>query len=399
MITLGATQPGVTLDVAADAMFTVPVNGAQLPSAFRATIQNVGPASDTFNVTFTGVPSGFTVQDSAGSFVIPPGSVATDGIYIVPTGALPAPGTQVNFTVTVTSASNSAITASQALSFTVPAIQALTMTASPTALSTTPSTGVMSTLSLQSVGNVAVTATLAAVTDPNLTLSGLSPSITLGAGQSTTQTLTITPGANAPLSVPLSVNLTATFGSSETASASATVQVNAIQALAAVGAAASATTLGRTDIAATLSGLSGAIDTAISSCSPAAQAEVVSIRQQPDSGDERAVPGELRGDISIRRGGDFGGYLLEYRRGTDATQQRSGESEHRPSIARGISVQSRAATQLRGCAAWRLPRFSRLFCKTIRRTTNTYAEPGLASGGSHRRVEHHVPSRRERPFR
>jgi uncharacterized membrane protein len=275
LITLGATAPGVTLNVATDGEFTVPVNGAQLPSAFRATIQNTGPAADTFNVTFTGGPAGFTALDSANSYVIPPGSVAVDGIYLSPTGALPAPGTQVSFTVTVTSATNSGITASQLVSFTVPAIQALTLSASPTALSTTPGTATMSTLTLQSVGNVAVTAALSSVTDPNLTLSGLSPSITLGVGQSSTQSLTITPGANAPLSEPLNVAITAAFGSSETASASLTVQVNAVQALAAVGAAASASALGRTDIAATLSGLSGAIDTAVSSCSPAAQAEVV----------------------------------------------------------------------------------------------------------------------------
>jgi hypothetical protein len=53
------------------------------------------------------------------------------------------------------------------------------------------------------------------------------------------------------------------------------VQVNAIQALAATTAAVNAAALGRTDIASTLSGLSGAINTAISSCTPAAQQLVV----------------------------------------------------------------------------------------------------------------------------
>jgi transglutaminase-like putative cysteine protease len=199
LITLGATQPGVTLSVATDAMFTVPVNGAQLPSAFRASIQNIGPASDTFNVAVTGVPAGFTILDSATSFVIPPGSVAVDGLYLSPTGQLPAPGTQVSFTVTATSATNSAITASQLVSFTVLAIQALTLSPSPATFSTTPGTAVMSTLTLQSAGNIPVTATLSSVTDPNLTLNGLAPSTTLGVGQSSTESLTITPGANAPL--------------------------------------------------------------------------------------------------------------------------------------------------------------------------------------------------------
>ena len=115
LITLSATQPGVTLSVAVDGLLAVPVGDAQLPSAFRASIQNTGPAADTFNLTVTGVPAAFSVLESGSSFLIPPGSMATDGIYLSPVGPLPAPGTQVNFTVTVTSASNPAITVSQPL--------------------------------------------------------------------------------------------------------------------------------------------------------------------------------------------------------------------------------------------------------------------------------------------
>ena len=88
LITLSATQPGVTLSIATNSQFSVPVNGALLPSAFNATVQNTGPAADTFNLTFTGVPASFTVLDSASSLMIPPGSVATDGIYLTPTGQL-----------------------------------------------------------------------------------------------------------------------------------------------------------------------------------------------------------------------------------------------------------------------------------------------------------------------
>jgi Transglutaminase-like superfamily/LVIVD repeat len=275
LITLGATHPGVTLNVAADPTFTVPVNGAQLPSGFLATIQNTGPATDTFNVTFSGVPASFTVQDSGTGFTIPAGTIASDGIYLVPTGQLPAPGVQVSFTVTVTSATSPSVTASKLVSFTVPAVQALTLSLSPTALSTTPGTAVNSTLTLQSAGNIAVTGTLSAVADPNLSLSGLSPSVSLNAGQTSQQTLTLMPLANAPVGVPLAVNISAAFGTSQTATAALSVQLNAVQALAAVTAAGDAAALGRNDIATVLSGLSGAINTAISSCSPAAQQLVV----------------------------------------------------------------------------------------------------------------------------
>ncbi len=275
LITLSATQPGVTLSVAVDSLLAVPVGDAQLPSAFRASIQNTGPAADTFNLTVTGVPAAFSVLESGSSFLIPPGSMATDGIYLSPVGPLPAPGTQVNFTVTVTSASNPAITVSQPLQFIVPAVQAIMMSASPAMLSTTTANPVSSTLTLQSVGNVPVSATLSAATDPNLVLGGLPPSVALGVGGSATANLTITPGTNAPLSNPLLATVTATFGNSQISVAELTVQVNAVQALAASAGATAAQMLGRADIANTLSGLSGAINTALSSCSPAAQAEVV----------------------------------------------------------------------------------------------------------------------------
>ena len=154
----------------------------------------------------------------------------------------------------MTSATNSAITASQPVSFTVPAVQALTLSTSPATFSTTPGTAVNSTLTLQSAGNVPVTAALAATGDSNLSISGLSPSITLGVGQSTTQNLLITPGVNAPLTTPLNAAITATFGIQQSAPANLTIQVNALQAIAAATGASSATALGRIDIASTLSG-------------------------------------------------------------------------------------------------------------------------------------------------
>ena len=275
LITLGATPPGVTLTVNPDNIFTVPVNGAQLPSAYRAIVQNTGPAADTFNLTFGNITAGFTILDSQTAVTIPAGAIASTGIYLSPTGNLPAPGTQASFTVTAASASNASIHASQNVTFTVPAVQGLTLSASPASFSTTPGTAVQSTLTLQSTGNVAVSATLASTTDPNLSLGGLSASVNLNPGQSTTQNLTLTPLANAPLTTTLASTITATFGSSQTATANIGVQVDAVQSLSAGTGAAAAAALGRSDIATTLSGLAAAINTALSSCSSASQAQVV----------------------------------------------------------------------------------------------------------------------------
>ena len=132
-MTITPTQPGINFTVASDPQFTVPFNGAQLPTAFRATIQNLGPAADTYNLTFSNVPSGFTLLDSGTSVTVPAGQTGILGIYLQPnTGQpIPPPGTQLSFTVTATSTTNSSITQTQTETFTVPAIDAVTVTGNP----------------------------------------------------------------------------------------------------------------------------------------------------------------------------------------------------------------------------------------------------------------------------
>ena len=55
VVTVGATAPAVIVRVDPDPLFTVPFAGAQVPSAFRAVIRNLGP-TDTFALTFPTVP-------------------------------------------------------------------------------------------------------------------------------------------------------------------------------------------------------------------------------------------------------------------------------------------------------------------------------------------------------
>ena len=83
-VTITPTQPGISFAVAPDPQFTVPFNGAQLPTAFRATIQNLGPAADTYNLTFSNVPSGFTLLNSGTSVTVPAGQTGILGIYLAP---------------------------------------------------------------------------------------------------------------------------------------------------------------------------------------------------------------------------------------------------------------------------------------------------------------------------
>ena len=121
-VTITPTQPGMTFAVNPDPLFTVPYDGAQVPTAFRAVIDNTGPAADTYNLSFANVPSGFTLVSSATSDTVPAGQTGIVGIYLIPNAGsvLPAPGTPLSFQVTATSTSNPAITQTVTESFTMP---------------------------------------------------------------------------------------------------------------------------------------------------------------------------------------------------------------------------------------------------------------------------------------
>ena len=79
----------------------MPFNGRQLPTAYRAVIDNTGPTADTYNLTFT-TPAGFTILNSGTSVTVPAGQTGIVGIYLQPSGTLPAPGTAESFSVMTT---------------------------------------------------------------------------------------------------------------------------------------------------------------------------------------------------------------------------------------------------------------------------------------------------------
>ncbi len=60
-MTIKPATAGETLSVVTDPIFTVPFDGAELPTAFKVEIDNSGPAPVTENLTFSNVPSGFTL--------------------------------------------------------------------------------------------------------------------------------------------------------------------------------------------------------------------------------------------------------------------------------------------------------------------------------------------------
>jgi large repetitive protein len=266
------TSPGISVLIQPDTVFTLPVGGAQVPTVFDVLITNTGPTADTFNVALTNPPAGFTLVDSLPTILIPAGAQAEISVCAVPTGTLPAPGTTAGFTVGVTSTTNNSITSSVPETFKVPTVSGAVLSATPSSATTTAGTAVPVTLQIQGVGNAPTSLTLAATVDPNLKLAGLQTPAQVNAGQTITQSLTITPGSSAPLNSSLNVAITGTFGSStppQTSIVTIPITIEAKQALTASTTAPPAAAAGRTDIASTLSNLSGAITAVFAGCTPA----------------------------------------------------------------------------------------------------------------------------------
>jgi uncharacterized membrane protein len=262
-VTITPTKPGINFTAAPDPQFTVPFGGAQLPTAFRASIQNLGPAADTYNLTFSGIPSGFTLLNSGTSVTVPAGQTGILGLALQPNAgqALPAPGTVLSFKVTATSKTTATITKTQTVSFTVPAIDAVTVTGSPTTLGTTPGAGVTETLTFANVGNVPETVTLSDALSAGLSAGALT-ALTLAVGQTLTETVTLTPASSTPLNSQLQATFTATYGptaSPQTQTLTVPVQVVAPGVGSVSGAATAALNAGNTGLGNQLSDLTNAL--------------------------------------------------------------------------------------------------------------------------------------------
>lgn len=206
--------PSVSVAVSLESAFTVPLAGAELPLAFRAQITNQGPATDRFALNLSNVPNGFTVIQSLPSVTIPAGQTGEIGVCLVPTGPIPPVGSSCSFSAGVASSTTPGINATGNASCSVPPVQGLTVSAEPTILQIPAGSTVNSTLTVQSVGNASAVANLTSTSSPLLTVSGLQPTVTLQAGQSSTQTLTLTADPSAPLNSILSTTINATFGTS-----------------------------------------------------------------------------------------------------------------------------------------------------------------------------------------
>lgn len=200
--------PGVDAELVADALFTVPSGGAQLPSAFRALVRNRGPATDTFALAFPNPPPGFELIPSRTSLTIPPGETGEIGIYLEPVGALPDPGTQTPVTFVATSVSAPAVTDEANTIFTVPEVHEVVLSFEPFARAVSPGDALPATLTIQSLGNVDESVALATALPTGIDLAGLPASLSLARGAAVEIPVTLSVAADAAVDQSLLARVT-----------------------------------------------------------------------------------------------------------------------------------------------------------------------------------------------
>ncbi|MDZ4848108.1 MAG: dockerin type I domain-containing protein [Pirellulaceae bacterium] len=262
-VAINPTQPAISLAVAPDDVLTIPFSGGLIPSAFRANIRNLGPAPDTFQLSFSGIPNGFELRSSGNEVTIPAGQTGISGFFLVPSSGQPlaAPGTQVSLSLTVTSTSDSAITQSQVVTFTMPTIDAITISNNPATVATTPGGTVASSIIITNAGNISESINFAFSTPTGLSARTLN-SVTLSPGQSTTQNIMLTVDQSTPLNTTLNATITAAFGTNgaqQTQSLQIPVRVAVPGADAIATASVAASQLGNVDLANRLNDLSIAL--------------------------------------------------------------------------------------------------------------------------------------------
>ena len=211
-ITPGAS-PAVGVTLVSDPLFTKDYNLVQLPSVYIARIQNLGPATDTFKIDYSGVANGFSIKSSLTSLPVGAGKTGESGVCVQPTGDLPPPNTPVAFNIDVSSVKDPTIKSTVKTTFVVPAIQAVVVKADPPTAQVTPGTSVAVNIVVQSTGNLAAgNVDLSIALPAGLSASVLTTPVAPAVGQTLTQAVTFTVNASVAPGTELKALVSGTFG-------------------------------------------------------------------------------------------------------------------------------------------------------------------------------------------
>jgi uncharacterized membrane protein len=194
-VTVQPTSPGLVLAIEPDPIFFVPFQEAELPTAFQAQIQNLGPADEAYQLIVSNVTPGWDVITSADTAFVNAGTSGTVGVYLRPKGnVLPPAGTTVSFTVTATSNGNSSIVKTVTTNFTLPSVSAVSMTVKPFMVESFPGSITNGSITIQNVGHVQE--------ELRLGVNGLTTGFVL---DGVPQTLSLAPGQKVDIPVTLTI--------------------------------------------------------------------------------------------------------------------------------------------------------------------------------------------------
>ena len=252
------TAPGVALLVGLDPLFTLFHNDAEIPTVFKAQIQNTGATTAKFKISIAG-GNDFAYKTSVNEVTVPAGKTGEIGVCARPTGNLGAPNSSSPFQVSVESLTDPGVTASQPAQVLIPEVAGISIIASPTVLNAAPGQTVNATLNLKAVGNLSATIDLSAELPAGLNLTGLSQ-VQLNPGESTSLPFSLTPDANTPINTVLTAKISAASGSEPAKLINLPVKVEIPGAVPAALAAEAAGQAGNSDLANTLTGLGAALN-------------------------------------------------------------------------------------------------------------------------------------------
>lgn len=196
---------GNAVDVAVrrDDLLYVDLDGAEVPTVYRAAVRNAGPTTGTFSVAFDTTIPGMTVVKSLSELTLAPGEVGEVGVCLFPTQGPPAPGVTGAVTAHITGPASG----TGGTNVNTPEIHGLTVAATPLVISGAPGTNVVVDLTVASTGNVGETVPTLQTAPAGWTVQGVPAQLTLTSGEVRHVPVTIgipaaaTPGTNASITL------------------------------------------------------------------------------------------------------------------------------------------------------------------------------------------------------
>lgn len=254
--------PGLSISAALDPRFTVPYAGAEFASVYLVRAVNTGPLTDNFHFTAGGGGAGMNLQDPyylLPTVAIRPGAAFEFHVCMKPQTGIAPGGTVVPFTITGASTTAPSVTGTTSGNFTVPNTTALDMRVAPGPDTALAGATRNLTLTFDSLGNTATTATLTATTSPGLAVTGLPASLTLAPGETRSLPLVATISGSAAAGSDLSLMVKADFGAALPVRANWTTTVTAAVAQCVAPATIAASRIGRQSLAALLGSMTSQI--------------------------------------------------------------------------------------------------------------------------------------------